>query len=187
MQATYLITLRGLIALILCLVILPILNHVLSKRYRMDAVPRDLRVAQISAALLTVGALGMGLTETVPFFAVGLILESLGSAFHIALRSVITALVHPSHLGTLYASIALTQNIGALTQGPVIAAAFKKGMRLGGVLTGLPYIIMASVFFLSFLAVAFIRLPSKEERMTYEAATEVVTEVETRPEAGEAV
>lgn len=65
----------------------------------------------------------------------------------------------PAHIGMLYNVLAISEMIGSLINGPMLASSFRFGMKVGGVLTGLPFIITGVIFLLASLAVFIFRIP----------------------------
>lgn len=88
----------------------------------------------------------MGLAPVPALLICGLVILSLGSAFMITARSLVTALVAPDHVGTLYSAIGLSQAIGQFIAGPLFAYLFRLGMHLGDAWMGMPFL-QAAVFF----------------------------------------
>lgn len=73
--------------------------------------------------------------------ALGLLLYTLGTGFNTFARSLVSVLVEPTMIGTLYTMISVMDTLGSLSAGPLVAEAFKWGMHLGGVWHGLPYML----------------------------------------------
>jgi len=140
--------------------VLPYVNNLLSKRYKLHALIRDLLVTRVSILFLTLGALVIGLAPNIGVFMIGLIALGLGSPFIIALRCVVTHLVPTESLGTLYTSIGLIQSLGMMAQGPVLAALFKQGLKVG--ITGMPYYFVAGTFAVSGAIVLFTPMPEDQ-------------------------
>lgn len=139
------------------LFIIPAINNLLSSRLSLSPLQRDVRLAQGSGIIVTLGILGVGLAPNVPLFAVSLIIMACGGAFFVAIRCVVAHIVSPSNLGTLYTAIGWLTNVGLLATGPFQAAAFKEGLKIG--LVGLPYVCFAGMFALSVVATVVTPLP----------------------------
>ncbi|KAF4164615.1 hypothetical protein CNMCM6936_008899 [Aspergillus lentulus] len=122
-EASFLISLRGLMNLSTLLLILPALSKVLDRL--LPPTRRDLRISAGSVLTIAVGHVVMALAASPTVFAVGLSISSLGMGFVPALRSVATALVDEAEIGLLGTTIALTQSIGAIIAGPMMAGTFK--------------------------------------------------------------
>lgn len=143
-QASYLVTIKGVVNLLLLLIIIPQLSSVLSRH--LSPRRKDLRLVQGSIAFLIVGSAIMSLASTAVTFVTGVGLFALGWGFFSALRSLATELVPSSQIGLLNMSIALSQNIGGMIAGPSLAAAFKFGVEMGGMWMGLPYVVAVVLF-----------------------------------------
>src|SRR5947209_4540301 len=130
-KASFLISLRGAVNLVLLLVILPLLTHLLRQRYFLTAPTRDLLLSKTSSIFLTLGSLILFLSSTVLSLNIGVIIFALGSSFYLTARSLVTSLVLPTHVGTLYTAIAVMTGAGTLIAGPGLAEAFRWGIRIG--------------------------------------------------------
>jgi MFS family permease len=144
-RASLLITINGIVNIFVFLVIFPQISNVLVKR--MSTVEKDLRISRGTAWALTVGAALMALAAHPSLFITGVCVFGLGFGFSSAFRSVATGLVAPSHVGVLNTTIAVSQGIGSMVAGPMMAAAFRRGMALGGFWLGLPYMVAAGLLF----------------------------------------
>jgi hypothetical protein len=49
----------------------------------------------------------------------------------------------------LYTTISLIDPIGGLAGGPLLAASFSAGLKIGGPFTGLPFLFAAGIYFLT--------------------------------------
>jgi len=157
--ASFLISFKGAVNLAALLVVLPWLATRLGRL--MIPVLKDLRITQGSAALLAVGAVLMAAAARPGVFIAGVGVLSLGSGFYSALRSVATALVTPEQVGVLNTAVAMAQGVGDLVPGPVLVVAFRRGIVLGGVWTGLPYGVAALLFMGATCLVCGIRIPKQ--------------------------
>ncbi|KAE8150842.1 major facilitator superfamily domain-containing protein [Aspergillus avenaceus] len=118
-RASFLVTLKGIINLIILLLILPWLSARLSRWMSWSPAVKDLRVVQGSAWFLTFGALLMALAAQPGAFVVGVCVFAFGWGFSAALRSLATALALPSQVGLLNSRIGLAQGIGSPIAGPI--------------------------------------------------------------------
>ncbi|RHZ54843.1 putative MFS transporter [Aspergillus thermomutatus] len=156
-QASFLISLKGTMNLFTLLLILPVLSKALDKY--LPPIRRDLRISLGSILTTAVGLVLMALAASPTVFAVGLSISSLGGGFVPALRSVATALVDEAEMGLLGTTIALTQGIGAIIAGPLMAGTFKFSMTLDGVWLGLPYMTATALVVMACWATWMIRVP----------------------------
>ncbi|KAF7180912.1 hypothetical protein CNMCM7691_000041 [Aspergillus felis] len=129
-KASFLVSLRGSMNLAALLLILPALSKALDRF--LPPIRRDLRISLGSILTIAVGHVFMALAASPTVFAVGLSISSLGAGFFPALRSVATALVDEAEIGLLGTTIALTESLGAIIAGPMMAGTFKFSMTLHG-------------------------------------------------------
>ncbi|PKX90214.1 putative MFS transporter [Aspergillus novofumigatus IBT 16806] len=127
-EASFLISLKGIMTLSALLLILPALSKLLDRF--LPSIRRDLRISLGSVLTIAGGHAIMALAASPTAFAVGLSISSLGAGFVPALRSVATALVDEAKIGLLGTTIALTQSIGAIIAGPMLAGTFNKSGML---------------------------------------------------------
>ncbi|KAJ5970202.1 Major facilitator superfamily domain general substrate transporter [Penicillium vulpinum] len=158
-RASSLITLKGIINLVTLLLILPWLSNWLNKNLLLSSAAKDLRIVQGSVWLLTLGSAIMAVSTHPAVFIVGVSLLAFGWGFYSALRSLAMELVSPSQVGIVNTAIGFAQSIGSLLSGPILAAAFRRGLREDGFLVGLPYMVAAGLFFLSGCLTGCVRIP----------------------------
>ncbi|KAJ5188096.1 Major facilitator superfamily domain general substrate transporter [Penicillium cf. griseofulvum] len=158
-RASSLIALKGVINLVTLLFILPWLSNWLSTHLLLSPAAKDLRIVQGSVWLLTLGSAIMAVSTYPVTFIVGVSSLAFGWGFYSALRSLAMELVSPSQVGIVNTAIGFAQSIGSLLSGPILAAAFRRGLQEDGVLVGLPYMVAAGLFFLSGCLSACIRIP----------------------------
>ncbi|KAJ5676528.1 uncharacterized protein N7477_002161 [Penicillium maclennaniae] len=145
-RASLLISLRGIFQLVNFLVLMPTLTFLAATYYNLHGKHRDYRLSQGSGLLSIVGFAAMGLAPVPVLLICGLVFLSLGSAFSTTTRSLVTSLVVPDHVGTLYSAIGISQSVGTFIAGPLFAYLFKLGMHLGNAWMGLPFL-QASLFY----------------------------------------
>ncbi|KAK5989003.1 Efflux pump ustT [Cladobotryum mycophilum] len=156
-EASFLVTIKGIVNLVLLLVLLPRLSLILGKH--MPTAIKDLIIVQGSAWMLALGTAIMAFATHPGLFIVGICTFALGWGFYSALRSMATAIVSPSQTGVLNTTIALSQSMGSMAAGPLLALAFRRGIELGGVWTGLPYMIATVLFVGASILVWGMRIP----------------------------
>ncbi|KAJ5158044.1 Major facilitator superfamily domain general substrate transporter, partial [Penicillium coprophilum] len=158
-RASSLITLKGIINLLTLLFILPWVSNWLNKHLLLSSAAKDLRIVQGSVWLLTLGSALMAVSTHPAIFIVGVSLLAFGWGFYSALRSLAMELVSPSQVGVVNTAIGFAQSIGSLLSGPILAAAFRRGLQEDGLLVGLPYMLAAGLFFLSGCLTGCVRVP----------------------------
>jgi fluoride ion exporter CrcB/FEX len=70
----------------------------------------------------------------------GLALYTLGGGFGTFARSLVSSLVEPKMVGTLYTTISIMDTLGSLLAGPLVSTAFSLGSNLGGMWQGIPFL-----------------------------------------------
>lgn len=160
--ASYLITVKGLINLLTLLVLLPKLSDWLRRHLSFSPVLTDLRVVQWSAWILTLGMALMAIASQPPLFEFGVCLLAFGWGFYSALRSLATSLMLPSQVGVLNTAIGLAQSIGSMVSGPILAAAFQRGVHQDGFWMGLPYLLAAVLFFFASCLTSVVSIMDEE-------------------------
>ncbi|KAL3417341.1 MFS transporter [Phlyctema vagabunda] len=158
-KAAYLISLRAGSTLFLLLVVLPAFSYYLVTTLSFATIRKDLWLARISVILLSIGAMLIAFSATPILLTIGLVSFSLGGGYSQVIRSLLTSIVEPHFVGTLYNTIAMAETIGLILAGPLLASAFKKGLELGGAWIGMPFMVAAVLFLISTVAVFLIRLP----------------------------
>ncbi|OTA26414.1 hypothetical protein BTJ68_10583 [Hortaea werneckii EXF-2000] len=160
-DASYLLSFRAGAQMVLFLLVLPGIDSWLLHRACWPANIKDLWLAKLSICLLTISFLVLAFAPRVWVIALGLLLYTLGTGFNTFARSLVSVLVEPTMIGTLYTMISVMDTLGSLSAGPLVAEAFKWGMHLDGVWHGLPY--MLSFAFCGLGALLMHRIHLKED------------------------
>ena len=159
-QATVLISIRSGLILMLCLMILPATN--IFFRHRFGPNRADLLLSRASAALIALSFLIIGLAPNLLLLISALVINSLGWGFFSFLRSLLTSLVEAHHLARLNTLIGIFNTVGLMIGSPLLAMLFKKGLELGGIWSGLPFIVCAGVVGIIGVILAAVRIQSQE-------------------------
>lgn len=155
---------------------MPALSFLAARFLNLHGKYRDWRLSQCSGILSIVGFAAMGLAP-VPFILIcGLVILSLGSAFSINARSLVTALVLPDHVGTLYSAIGISQALGTFTAGPLFAYLFQLGMHLGDAWMGMPFLQAALFFVVATVAVWRVRIQTRSQTEVEEQREPLLSE-----------
>lgn len=136
------------------LFLVPITSNFLQQRLNFHDATRDKLIAQISGFFLSVGSGLIFLAASGTYLVTGQLLVSLGSAFGVLAKSVVTRMVEQKHLATIFTTISVLSSLGSLIGAPLLAYAFKQGMKLGGVWVGMPFLIASGCFMLATCAVS---------------------------------
>lgn len=148
---------------------MPALSSIAAKYLNLHGQHRDHRLSQGSGLVSIIGFLAIGLAPVPALLICGLVILSLGSAFLITARSLVTGLVPPDHVGTLYSAIAISQSLGILIAGPLFAYLFRIGLHLGGAWMGLPFLQAGLFYVIATLAMWCIRVPRATQDENEEA------------------
>ncbi|KAI7489989.1 hypothetical protein KC351_g938 [Hortaea werneckii] len=140
-DASYLLSLRAGAQMVYYLFVLPAIDSWLLRKACWPAKVKDLWLAKVSICLLTISFVAFAFAPRVSVIALGLLLYTLGTGFNTFARSLVSVLVEPNMIGTLYTMISVMDTLGSLSAGPLVAEAFKWGMHLGGFWHGLPYML----------------------------------------------
>ncbi|KAJ5117118.1 Major facilitator superfamily domain general substrate transporter [Penicillium atrosanguineum] len=148
---------------------MPVFSFLAVKYFDLHGKYRDHRLSQGTGLLSIVGFASMGLAPGPVLLICGLLVLSLGSAFLITTRSLVTSLVVPSHVGKLYSAIAISQGVGTFIASPLFAYLFKLGMHLGDAWMGPPFLQAALFYVVATVAIWRIRIyrlspPQDEEQ-----------------------
>ncbi|KAH8820882.1 major facilitator superfamily domain-containing protein [Xylogone sp. PMI_703] len=147
-EATFLLSLRGLLEIILLLILLPVLSYFITRRLHYSPKEKDLYLAQGSAVVQLVAALLLALGSNIGMTVAGLAVWSLGSGLPALVRSLLTTLVDKQHTGRLNAAIGIVETMGALVAAPSLAVLYSLGLHWKGAWVTLPFDALATVAFL---------------------------------------
>lgn len=126
---------------------------------------RDLVLARWSFLVLVPGFLLMGMAPTIPWFVLGLLVTAVGSGYGSLAKSLMSLYVDPEHRSRLFTLDGMVETAGLVYSGPMLAAFFSLGMKLGsggdgdGSWTGLPYYVLAAMTAAASILLMFVRLP----------------------------
>lgn len=157
-RASFLISLRGLVTLVLLLGLLPLLGHILTTHSKFSIRLTDLLISRSSAIICASGSTLIAFASTPPALITGIVILALGSGLSLHVRNLATSLVAAGHVGTLYTALGVCQASEALVAGPVLAVAFEAGLGWGEKWQGLPFFVVAGLFGGGVLALCAVRL-----------------------------
>ncbi|CAK7215197.1 hypothetical protein SBRCBS47491_002401 [Sporothrix bragantina] len=190
-QAAFLLTIRSTTNLVLCLVLLPLASAALvSSSGRLGRLTgtagsplrKDLWLARFSGVLLVLGSILIAFAVTPALLSVALVVFSLGGGYSSVMRSLLNAFVEPHHLAMLNTLLGLLEFSGLMVAAPVLFGALQRGVALGGVWTGLPFLICAGMCLVSTLVVVVFRFQRAMLEKEAEAAAEVEAEEDAEAE-----
>ncbi|KAK2773040.1 hypothetical protein FQN52_004725 [Onygenales sp. PD_12] len=143
----------------LLLIILPALSRYLTVKRNLPSNLKDLAISRFSITVLTLGSVGMALAPTLATLTAGLVVYTLGSGFNAVNMSLVSTLVEPRHIARLYSIVSMLSMVGSFVGGPLLAALFGLGMKMGEGWVGLPFLGAALLYGVILASVWFIRLP----------------------------
>ena len=161
-QAAFLLSIRSSTNLLLCLVVLPFISELLVRRFHVHPLVKDLWLARVSGALLCLGSLLIAFAVTPWMMSAALVVFSLGGGFSPVLRSLINAYVEPHHQAMLQTLLGLLELSGLLVAAPVLYGSLHRGLSMGGLWTGLPFMIAAGMIFVGLVIICIFRLPREK-------------------------
>ncbi|KAG9546104.1 MFS general substrate transporter, partial [Aureobasidium melanogenum] len=107
---------------------------------------RDLLLARGSAGLMLVGWAAIGFSPNAMLFTASLMVATMGNGFPVFLRSFLTGLVEPNRVAELYTLVGVIDTFGLMLGGPLLAWLFQRGMQLGGIFVGLPFVVLGLIY-----------------------------------------
>ncbi|KAE9362765.1 MFS general substrate transporter [Stipitochalara longipes BDJ] len=161
-DASFIIPIYSIAVFLVLIIALPSVYHVLSTRFRMSSMRKDLIVARGSQLTFILGSLGIALGFVPALFIAGTIVFACGAGFPAAARSLITSLVHPDEVSRLYAFLAVIETIGQLIYGLLLSKAFGWGLNLGGLWSGMAFLACALLFAVVGSPIWLVREPTPE-------------------------
>ncbi|OAA36648.1 MFS transporter [Metarhizium rileyi] len=157
--ATYVSTVSNITAALVLLLLLPAASRVLVNKRRVGPLGRDLILARISLLFLIAGSFLTAFAPTAWLFITALITTSLGAGFSTLCRALLNALVEPHTVATLNTTVSMMETAMGLISSPVLGWFLSKGIELGGVWTGLPYLVCAALAAITGAMMLVFRLP----------------------------
>jgi hypothetical protein len=129
---------------------------------------RDIFISKTSAIVAVLGSFLIAVSFHPTMAEAGVGILSLSSGFVPVVRSIASSFVDPEHIGTLFATMGVVTTFGVIISGPLIAASFDLGLHLGGLWSGLPYLVNSGLFLMSLAALARIHPPMAPELLVEE-------------------
>ncbi|OWT43035.1 MFS transporter [Pochonia chlamydosporia 170] len=157
--ATYVSTVSNITAAVVLLVLLPAGSWILVKKRGLDPLNRDLMLMRASLIFVIAGNFLTAFAPTVWLFIISLIVTSLGTGFTTLCRALLNAVVEPHTVATLNTTVSMMETIMGLVSSPVLGWLLSKGLELGGVWMGLPYLVCAILAALTGALILAFKLP----------------------------
>jgi MFS family permease len=141
------------------LVFLPAGSWILVNKRGLGPLERDLLLARISIIFVIGGSFLTAFAPTVWLFISALVVTSLGAGFTTLCRALLNAVVEPHTVATLNTTISMMEGIMGLISSPFLGWLLSKGLELGGMWMGLPYLVCAGLATATGALLAAFRLP----------------------------
>ena len=145
------------------LILLPLLDRILTKGMHVLPSAKDLIMVRASATILAFGSLLFALSSETVILIASISVLTLGDGIEAAMRSLLTSLIPPLQVSTVYTGVAVVSSAGGIIAGPILAMTFKVGMRAGGRWLALPFYVVAALCFLTLMAVCRVQLRKTDE------------------------
>jgi hypothetical protein len=144
-QATVLISIRSGLIMLLLLIILPSVNNLFRTRWRFGPKHSDLLLSRASAVVMALGFLLIALAPSIPLLVAALLVNTFGWGLTLFLRSLMTSLVESHHVARLNTFVGVFDTIGLMIGSPLLAVLFEKGIEMGGMWSGLPFLVCSGL------------------------------------------
>ncbi|KAJ6790408.1 hypothetical protein PWT90_07651 [Aphanocladium album] len=155
----YLLSVKTVVNIFVIVVAIPALSRLLMSGALVKSLSvrdKDKILAQAAAFALVVGfALLSG--PTIGIVIAGLIVKTFGGGLSSLCRSLATAHTTPENTAKLQTVIGIITTVGMLIAAPTLAFLFSLGMKLGGLMLGLPYAVMTFYLAITAFALCFVR------------------------------
>ncbi|RAQ41842.1 MFS multidrug transporter [Aspergillus flavus] len=158
-KASYLISLRSGINLVVLATLIPALKRLFTKIWRSRQAQSDKYITLISGLCLALGSFIIFLAASPGVLILGQIFSSIGFAFAVTAHSLLTAMVDPRHLGLANTGVTVTNSVGHMAGGPLLASIFQWGLQMGGFWVGTPFLFTAVLLSIATLAVSISNAP----------------------------
>ncbi|RPA79072.1 MFS general substrate transporter [Ascobolus immersus RN42] len=132
--------------LVVFLVGLPYITHRLRTRFGYKPVSIDVFVARGSCFVLAVGSFIMAIAPHFSVFILGTIVFASGFGIRLSLLSILTGLVDPKVLASVYTVVTLVEGFGEMVAAPVLQESFAFGLRKGSTAVAAPWVIGLVVY-----------------------------------------
>ncbi|KAF2093221.1 MFS general substrate transporter, partial [Rhizodiscina lignyota] len=144
-KSTLLLSIRAGLNLVLMLFVLPAFSNYLNCRPAFSVHPTtvDLILARASVTLQAIGFFILALAVNLPWFIIGLLLNTSGWGLMVYVRSLAISMVEPHAVARLYALMSVMDTVGMMVGSPSLAGLFEAGVNWGGLWTGLPFLMCA--------------------------------------------
>jgi MFS family permease len=141
--ATVLLSVRSGLIMLLCLFLLPAINHLFRKHWNIPPKRSDLLLSRFSCLAMALGFLLIALAPSIPLLVAAMVVNTFGWGLILFLRSLIISLVEPHHIARVNTFVGIFDTAGLMIGSPGLAWLFEKGVEIGGMWIGLPFLVCA--------------------------------------------
>ncbi|KAH8682561.1 major facilitator superfamily domain-containing protein, partial [Xylariales sp. PMI_506] len=138
-KAGLLTSLRAFVVTIVMFVLLPSISSAFGRWTSYSPKERDLRLARTCCGFFILGAVIIGLSVNSAMFIIGIIIITLGSPYNFLIRSTLSIIIDQRHRTLMFNAVGVLESLGGIVSGPILAAAFRLGLRLDGMWISLPF------------------------------------------------
>ncbi|KAJ5174143.1 MFS multidrug transporter [Penicillium canariense] len=158
-KASYLISLRSGINLLVLVTLIPTLKRLFTNSGRCGQAQSDKYITLISGACLALGSFIIFLAASPAVLILGQIFFAIGFSFTVTAHSFLTAMVDSHHLGLVNTGVTTANSVGHMAGGPLLASIFQWGLQLGHFWVGIPFLFTAVLLLIATLAVSISNAP----------------------------
>ncbi|KAH8896378.1 MFS general substrate transporter [Thozetella sp. PMI_491] len=160
-KASFLLTIRSVASLLVLMAILPALGEFLTTRLKMSSTRKDIWIARITGLAGIFGSLLIAFAAQIDILILGLIVLAFNNGMPAVIRSLLSGMVEPDHLGALNSVIGVLEMVGLMLAAPSLFQSLRLGFELGGAWIGLPFFCAAGMISVSTAIIWF--FPDREE------------------------
>lgn len=140
--------------------VLPVASSVLTKRFRYSPINRDLFLARVSIIVFIIGSILTAVADVPWLFICAMVITSLGQGISTLCRALLNAVVEPHTIATLNTTMSTVETLMGFIGSPVMGWLLSRGIELGGMWMGLPYIATSLLGVAVMVAIFLVRIPS---------------------------
>ncbi|KAI1869194.1 uncharacterized protein JN550_005824 [Neoarthrinium moseri] len=152
-KASFLLTIRSIVSLVVLIVVLPALTQLLTVRYKVGVIRRDVWITRVTGLAGVLGSLLIAFASTPDILILGLVTFAIHGGMTAVLRSLLSNMVEPRHLGTMNSLLGILEMIALMLGAPALFSSFRLGLELSGDWIGLPFICAAAMIAFSTIIV----------------------------------
>jgi hypothetical protein len=146
------------------LVVVPTFSAFLARSLHYDAIKKDMCITRVAAAAGVVGYFLVFIASSASLFLTGLVFMTFSIPFVYSVISLATSFVgSKNQVATLYAAMSVARSVGNMSSGPIFAALYGVGMRMGLQWSGLPFAVGSLILMVTLIPLFCMRMPSARE------------------------